>query len=191
MKLAISYKPTVSLIPYASNARTHNDAQVAQIAGSIGRFGFVNPVLIGDDGVIIAGHGRVLAARKLGLAEVPVIALKGLTEAQRRALALADNRIALNSGWDAELLRSEMQMLSDSGEDIDGLGFDKKEIDGLFAAEENVIVEEVPVTEVNDRFWISIRGPLRDQADVLQRMQRAMDGLSDVDVELGTVSVDF
>src|SRR5215813_11732761 len=92
--------PLDRLIPYARNARTHSDEQVAQIAASIKEFGFVNPILAGPDRVIIAGHGRFLAARKLGLTEVPVIILEGLNENQRRALMLADNRLALNAGWD-------------------------------------------------------------------------------------------
>ena len=94
-----------NLTPYARNARTHSDDQIAQIAASIAEFGFTNPILIGGDDVIIAGHGRLMAAQKLGLAEVPVIVLDHLTEAQRRALVIADNKIAENSGWDEDLLR--------------------------------------------------------------------------------------
>ena len=96
--------PLDRLIPHARNARTHSDAQVAQIAGSIAEFGFVNPVLVGDDGVIVAGHGRVLAARKLGLTEAPVIVLAHLSSTQRRALMIADNQIATNAGWNEEML---------------------------------------------------------------------------------------
>lgn len=95
------------LIPYARNSRTHSDAQVAQIAASIKEFGFTNPVLIDGEGGIIAGHGRVIAARKLGLSEVPCIRLEHLTEAQKRAYVIADNRLALNSGWDTEMLKVE------------------------------------------------------------------------------------
>ena len=109
--------PLARLIPHARNARTHSEAQVAQIAGSIAKFGFVNPVLVGDDGVIVAGHGRVLAARKLGLADAPVIVLSHLTPTQRRALMIADNRIAENAGWDDEMLGAELAALCD--EDID------------------------------------------------------------------------
>src|ERR1700733_11119651 len=104
-RLQIEYWPLDRLIPYARNARTHSAAQVAEIAGSIRAFGFSSPILVGEDGDIIAGHGRLAAARKLGLAAVPVVMLKGLTEFQRRQLVLADNRIALNAGWDAEMLR--------------------------------------------------------------------------------------
>jgi hypothetical protein len=98
--LTIETRPIARLIPHVRNARTHSADQIAQIAGSIAEFGFVNPVLIGADDVIIAGHGRVLAAEKLGLAEVPVIVLSHLSESQRRALVIADNRIAENAGWD-------------------------------------------------------------------------------------------
>src|SRR3954470_25029335 len=99
--------PLDKLIPYARNSRTHSEAQIAQIAASIKEFGFVNPILAGSDHVIIAGHARVLAARKLGLKEVPVIVIEGLNENQRRALAIADNKLALNAGWDDEMLRLE------------------------------------------------------------------------------------
>ncbi len=92
--------PVNHFIPYARNARTHSDGQVAQIAASIKEFGFVNPILAGPDRVVIAGHARLLAARKLGLTEAPVIVLDGLSENQRRALVLADNKLALNAGWD-------------------------------------------------------------------------------------------
>src|SRR6185369_5981401 len=100
------------LIPSARNARTHSAAQVAEIAGSIRAFGFSSPILVGETGDIIAGHGRLAAARKLGLIEAPVVVLRGLTELQRRQLVLADNRIALNAGWDAEMLQLELADLS-------------------------------------------------------------------------------
>ena len=98
--LQIEHRPVGDLIPYARNARQHSDAQVAQIAASIAEFGFTNPILADPEGRIIAGHGRLRAARELGLAEVPVIELAGLSEAQKKALRLADNKIALNAGWD-------------------------------------------------------------------------------------------
>src|ERR1035438_10069058 len=121
------------LIPYIRNARTHSDAQVAQVAASIVEFGFVNPVLVGADGVIIAGHARLLAARKLKMAEVPVIVLGHLTEAQRRALVLADNQIALNAGWDAEMLRVELQDLEVNGFNLDLIGFSAEELEIILA----------------------------------------------------------
>lgn len=113
-----------TLIPYAKNSRTHSDAQVAQIAGSIREFGFTNPVLVDAESGIIAGHGRVLAARKLGLTEVPCIRLKHLTETQRRAYVIADNKLALNAGWDEEVLGLELADLREVDYNLDILGFD-------------------------------------------------------------------
>jgi ParB-like chromosome segregation protein Spo0J len=121
--LRLELWPIERLVPSPRNARTHSTAQIAEIAGSIRAFGFANPILVGEAGDVIAGHGRLAAARKLGLAEVPVVLLKGLTEVQRRQLVLADNRIALNAGWDAELLSLELRDISALGADLSVLGF--------------------------------------------------------------------
>ena len=102
--LAITYRALSELKPYAANARTHSDTQVAQIAASISEFGFTNPILLAPDCTIIAGHGRLAAAYSLGLTEVPTITLSNLTDAQRRALVIADNQLALNAGWDTDIL---------------------------------------------------------------------------------------
>jgi DNA modification methylase len=126
--MQLEHWPTERLVPSARNARTHSEAQVAEIAGSIRAFGFSNPILVGDDGDVIAGHGRLAAARKLGLAEVPVVVLHGLTELQRRQLMLADNRIALNAGWDLEMLSLELTELSALGAELEGLGFTAAEL---------------------------------------------------------------
>jgi DNA modification methylase len=128
--------PTAKLVPYARNARTHSDAQVAQIAASIAEFGFTNPILAGSDGVIVAGHGRLAAAQKLGLDAVPVVVLDHLTPTQRRALVIADNRIAENAGWDDELLRIELEALHDEGFDLDITGFDADALAALMAGDE-------------------------------------------------------
>ena len=130
-KLAVSYRPLESLIPYARNARTHSEAQVAQIAASIREFGFTNPILVDGENGIIAGHGRVLAARKLGMATVPVIELAGMSEAERRAYILADNRLAENAGWDRELLGLELGDLASLGFDLSLTGFGEDEIASL------------------------------------------------------------
>ena len=122
-----------ALVPYARNARTHSDAQVAQLAASIREFGFTNPILVDGERGIIAGHGRLLAARKLGLAEVPVIELSHLTPAQRRAYVLADNKLALNAGWDDDLLRLELADLRSEGFDLGLTGFGLDEIGELLA----------------------------------------------------------
>lgn len=121
------------LIPYARNSRTHSDEQVAQVAASIREFGFTNPVLIDGDGGIIAGHGRVMAARKLGMDKVPCIRLAHLTEAQRRAYVIADNKLALNSGWDDQMLALEFKDLQDMGFDLELTGFGLGDIDELLA----------------------------------------------------------
>jgi DNA modification methylase len=131
--LQIQRWPVDRLIPYARNPRTHTEEQVAQIAASIAEFGFVNPVLVGADGVIIAGHARVMAARKLGLGEVPVIVLDHLSQAQRRALVIADNRLAENAGWDEEMLRVELEALREDDFHLDLLGFEDAEIEALLA----------------------------------------------------------
>lgn len=117
-----------SLIPYARNSRTHSDAQVAQIASSIKEFGFTNPVLVDEQGGIIAGHGRVLAAQKLSYTEVPAIVLSHLTETQKRAYVIADNKLALNAGWDDEMLRLEFTELSEAGFDLELTGFSLDEM---------------------------------------------------------------
>lgn len=124
------------LIPYAMNARTHSEEQVAQIAGSIKEFGFNNPVLIDSENGLIAGHGRVMAGRKLGLKEVPAIRLGHLTDIQKKAYILADNKIALNSGWDYELLKSEIEMLEEEEFRLDVLGFSVQEIEQITVGEQ-------------------------------------------------------
>ena len=136
-ELAIEYRALDSLVPYARNARTHSEAQLAEIAGSIREFGFTNPVLISEDNTLIAGHGRVLAARLLGMETVPSIVLSGLSESQRRALVLADNRIALNAGWDESLLALELSDLKDAGFDLGIMGFEDGELDRLLAGGED------------------------------------------------------
>jgi len=127
---------TESLLPYVRNARTHSPEQISQIAASIVEFGFTNPILAGSDKIIVAGHGRLLAAQKLGLTEVPVVVLDHLTPAQRKALIIADNKIAENAGWDEELLRTELQALIDEGFNLDLTGFDPDELDEIFIGDE-------------------------------------------------------
>jgi DNA modification methylase len=124
----LEFWPVDRLIPSPRNARTHSDAQIAEIAGSIRAFGFTNPILAGEDGDVIAGHGRLAAARLLGLSEVPVVPLKGLSELQRRQLILADNRIALNAGWDLDMLKLELRDLAVLGADLSVLGFTAQEL---------------------------------------------------------------
>jgi DNA modification methylase len=142
--------PTDLLVPYARNARTHSDAQVAQIAASIAEFGFTNPILAGGDGVIVAGHGRLAAARKLGIPTVPVVVLDHLTPTQRRALVIADNRIAENAGWDEAMLQVELATLQDDDFDLALTGFDAEGQTDDDAAPE---VPETPVSRSGD-VWV-------------------------------------
>lgn len=128
---------TAALVPYARNARTHSPAQVAQIAASIREFGFTNPVLVDQDDGIIAGHGRVMAAQQLGLAEVPCIRLAHLSDAQKRAYILADNKLALNAGWDEAMLASELQALADEGFEMELTGFSQNELEQLTLTQDN------------------------------------------------------
>lgn len=150
------------LIPYVNNSRTHSDEQVMQVASSIKEFGFTNPILIDGEGGIIAGHGRLMAAKKLGLDEVPCIRLGHLTEAQRKAYVIADNQLALNSGWDLDVLKVEMERLEELDFDIDLLGFGDDFLSSLLVKEpsegltdEDAVPEapETPTTVEGD-VWV-------------------------------------
>ncbi len=145
-KLAIVYKPVDSLIVYARNARLHSDEQVKKLADSIQEFGWTNPVLIDEAGEIIAGHGRVMAADVLMIVEVPCIVLSGLTEPQKKAYRLADNKLPLHAGWDNELLKIELADLLDSKFDLSLTGFDGVEIDELFNDIGSPVKDEDPYT---------------------------------------------
>ena len=178
--LQIAWRPLGELIPYARNPRTHSDAQVAQIAASIREFGWTNPVLVDGENGIIAGHGRVLAARKLGLERVPVIELGQMSEAQKRAYVLADNQLALTAGWDEALLRLELADLSELGFDLGLIGFGAGELERLLAGEgrtglteddEAPVLPEQAITRPGD-LWVlgehrcSPRAPASDVWDV-------------------------
>jgi DNA modification methylase len=151
------------LSAYSGNARTHSREQIAQIVASISEFGFVNPILVGSDGVIIAGHARLLAAKKLGMTAIPVIVLGHLSEQQRRALIIADNQLALNASWDEGLLHRELAALQQDDFPVDLLGFEEKELSQLLAIEEDIggctdedaipVVGQEPVTVSGD-LWI-------------------------------------
>ena len=132
----IEMRETDSLIPYARNSRTHSKEQIQQIAASIKEFGFNAPVAIDSEGGIIAGHGRVMAAQLLGLKEVPVVILDHLTEAQKKAYIIADNKLALNASWDNDLLKIELEELKELDIDLSVTGFDDKEIDALLEEQE-------------------------------------------------------
>lgn len=149
-RLQIEYWPLDRLIPYARNARTHSSAQVAEIAGSIRAFGFSNPILVGEDADVIAGHGRLAAARKLQLTDVPVVVLRGLSDVQRRQLVLADNKIALNASWDAKMLKLELADLSEIGADLSVLGFTTKELSAALSRVKAGLIDEDEVPELTE-----------------------------------------
>ncbi|CUW39685.1 putative Phage related DNA methyltransferase [Magnetospirillum sp. XM-1] len=180
--------PVARLMPYARNARTHSESQVSEIAASIGRFGFNNPVLVDEQGMIIAGHGRVLAAKRLGLEVVPVVPLPHLTEAEKRAYILADNKLAEKAGWDEDLLRLELADLQDLDIDLGVIGFEDKEIDRLLAeddpdddaddddGEDAPEVEAEPVSLLGD-LWVLGRHRLLCGDSTLQAsVEAVMDG---------------
>lgn len=174
------------LIPYASNSRTHSDAQIAQIAASIREFGWTNPILIDGDNTIIAGHGRLLAARKLGLEEVPAIILDHLSKAQQRALVIADNQLALNAGWDIDMLKAEIEDLKLEDFDLGLLGFDDKFLDGLLEPEptegltdEDAVPEvpETPKTVLGDVWVLGNHRLMCGDSTSIDAVEKLMDGV--------------
>ncbi|MCF3935322.1 site-specific DNA-methyltransferase [Acuticoccus sp. M5D2P5] len=182
--ISIDHRPIESLVPYARNARTHSPAQVSLIAGAIREFGFTNPVLVDGENGIIAGHGRLLAAQQLGLSAVPVIELSHLTETQKRAYILADNKLAEQAGWDRDLLALEVADLSELGVDIAALGFDGTEIDSLLSAdgfdpreEETPEPPAVPVSRLNDVWLLGRHRVVCGDATDLNVVERLLDGV--------------
>ena len=173
------------LIPYVNNSRTHSDAQVAQIAASIKEFGWTNPILVDGDKGIIAGHGRLLAARKLGHTQVPTIELKHLTAAQRKAYVIADNQLALNAGWDTTLLTLELQELQKLDFDLELLGFDPKELDALLEPEqvegltdEDAVpdVPEEPKTKLGDIYQLGNHRLMCGDSTSIDAVEKLLNG---------------
>jgi DNA modification methylase len=183
--LKITTKKVDSLIPYVKNSRTHSDAQVAQIAASIKEFGWTNPILVDGDNGIIAGHGRLLAARKLGFKEVPTIELKDLTETQKKAYIIADNRLALNAGWDNEMLTIELNELLADGFALEVLGFDPKELSALLEPElvegltdEDAVpdVPDEPKTKLGDIYQLGNHRLMCGDSTSIDAVNKLMDG---------------
>jgi DNA modification methylase len=182
----IEWLETKGLIPYAKNSRTHSDAQVAQIAGSIKEFGFNNPVLIDEDNGIIAGHGRVMAAQKLGLQAVPCIRLAHLSDTQRKAYVIADNRLALNAGWDDQMLTVELQELDSESFDLSLLGFEAdelnallnpiKETEGLTDEDEVPEVPEEPKTKPGDIYKLGRHRLMCGDSTNIDAVEKLVDG---------------
>ncbi len=184
LPLNVTFIPTEQLVPYARNARMHSDEQVAQIMASIAEFGFVNPVLVDANNGLIAGHGRLMAAQRLGLKEVPAITLGHLTETQKRALIIADNRIALNACWDAEMLSLELRDLQAEDYDLDILGFGEDELDELLfdAPDGETDDDEVPeiqeavVSKPGDVWVLGDHRLLCGDSTQLDAVEKVLDG---------------
>ena len=183
--MKITQKKVNSLIPYVKNSRTHSDAQVAQIAASIKEFGWTNPILVDGDNGIIAGHGRLMAARKLGYKEVPTIELTDLTETQKRAYIIADNRLALNAGWDNEMLTIELNDLLADGFALELLGFDPKELNALLEPEvvqgltdEDAVpnVPEEPKTKLGDIYQLGNHRLMCGDSTSIDAVDKLMNG---------------
>jgi DNA modification methylase len=183
--MKITQKKVESLIPYINNSRTHSDEQVAQIAASIKEFGWTNPILVDGDNSIIAGHGRLLAARKLGYKEVPTIELSDLTETQKKAYIIADNRLALNAGWDNELLTIELNDLLADGFALELLGFNPKELDALLEPEvvegltdEDAVpdVPDEPITKLGDIYQLGNHRLMCGDSTSIDAVDELMDG---------------
>ncbi len=177
--------PIDDLIPYVNNSRTHSDEQVAQVAASINEFGFTNPVLIDESGSIIAGHGRVQAAKKLKMDSVPCITLSGLTEAQKKAYVIADNQLALNAGWDLDTLKLEIDTLKELEFDIDLLGFDDdflddllelEEVEGLTDEDEVPEPPEEPVSVLGDIWQLGNHRLMCGDSTSIDDVDKLMDG---------------
>ena len=188
MTLAIEYRAPADLKPYERNSRTHSRAQVEALARSIGEYGFTNPILLDESGTIIAGHGRLQAAQHLGMDQVPTITLAGLSEAQRRALVLADNRIALDAGWDVEMLRVELADLRSDGFDLSLTGFSLEELDNLLAPPEDArdpdeapALPAEPQSKPGDIYVMGAHRLIVGDSTDVGVLQRLMDGaLADI-----------
>jgi len=215
-KIAVEYRMIESLSPYKRNARVHPTEQIAQLAASIDEFGFVGAVVV-RDGTLAKGHGTIEAVRALyaqgktiypapGRAAgeipgaepiepfpagtIPVLDVRGWTDAQFRAYVLADNKLALNAGWDEGLLALELADLKQLGFAVELAGFEPDELDQTMRAASSG-VSAVEISQLQDRFWISLRGPLKQQALVLKALRDATANLEGVEVELGTINALF
>lgn len=173
----------------AKNARRHSEQQIAQIAGAIERFGYVNKIAIRPDGTIIGGHATLEACKRIGHEKIEVRVVAGLTPAQYRALGLALNKLPENSSWDDDVLSEVLGEIGAEGEDLQGLGFSDKDLGKLMGEPDDIEVKEIETSTVDDEFWVSVRGPLADQAKALKALEQVMKAFPAVTVELGTIAL--
>ncbi|MBV9982282.1 ParB/Srx family N-terminal domain-containing protein [Bradyrhizobium sp.] len=171
------------------NARRHSEAQISQIVQAIERFGFVEKLAIRPDGQIIGGHARLEALKRMGRETAECRVIAGLSEAGYKALGLALNRIPENSSWDDDILREIVIEVQDEGEDLLSIGFGPAELKKITTEPDELEVTEIETGPVDDEFWISIRGPLAQQANALKALEQAMKPFAGVTVEQGTISV--
>jgi DNA modification methylase len=183
-ELKIEYKKIEDLIPYVNNTRTHNENQVMQIASSIKEFGWTNPILLDGENGIIAGHGRLMAAKKLNETEVPTIQLHGLSESQKKAYIIADNKLALNAGWDDELLKLELAGLKDAGYDLSLIGFNADElkafepvIEGLVDEDQVPDIPDLPITKLGDIYKLGNHRLMCGDSTSIDDIEKLMQGV--------------
>ena len=191
VKITDETRKVSELKPDPKNPRTHSDKQISQIMRSIEAFGYVNKIAIKPDGTIIGGHGTLDAIKRLGWDTIEVRVVAGLSPADYRKLNIALNKLPEGSKWDERLLSEIIGGLdeADEGADLGSLGFSDKELKSLRDGGEELEVKEIQTGDVEDEFWISIRGPLRVQADALQALEAAMKPFQGVSVELGTIGL--
>ena len=171
------------------NARRHSEAQISQIVASIERFGFVEKITITPEGVVIGGHARLEALKRMSRTDVECRVIAGLTPSGYKALGLALNRIPENSRWDDDVLRDLLGELQEEGEDALGLGFSSNELGKLLKEPDDLEVKEIETGPVDDEFWISVRGPLKEQAKAFKALEAAMKPFGGVSVEQGTINL--
>lgn len=171
------------------NARRHSEAQISQIVTAIERFGFVDKLSIRPDGQIIGGHARLEALKRMGRTEVECRVVDGLSEAGYKALALVLNKLPENSSWDNDILRDLIQEIQDDGENAQSLGFSPNELKRILEEPDDLAVHEIETGPVDDEFWISVRGPLSQQANALKALEQAMKPFGGVTVEQGTINI--
>lgn len=171
------------------NARRHSEAQISQIVTSIEKFGFVEKLSIRPDGQLIGGHARLEALKRMGRTEVECRVVAGLSEAGYKALGLALNKLPENSSWDADILRDVILEIQDEGENAQSLGFGPGELKRILDEPDDLLVHEIETGPVDDEFWISVRGPLSQQANALKALEQAMKPFAGVTVEQGTINI--
>lgn len=182
-------RKVADLVADPRNAKKHPESQIAQISASIEQFGFIHRVIIRPNNQIIAGHGTLESLKRLGREDVEVRVVDGLLETQYQKLALALNKLPENSPWDYDILAEIAGELNESGDTLQDIGFSPSEINKLLAEPEELEVKEIETSEVDDEFWISLRGPLKHQAHVLKALREVMKPYDGVTVEQGTINL--